>query len=47
MLERPDGDQIRRDLGIPEGYVHATCVALGYEGRETSAPLPRKPGLVN
>lgn len=46
-LEGPEGDPMRRDLGIPDSYVHMISVVLGYKDCETPAPQPRKPGIVN
>lgn len=47
VLSGPEAEELRKELGIPDGYVHVISVALGYKDCETPAPQPRKPGLVN
>ena len=47
LLSGAEGEGLRKELGIPEGYVHVISVALGYKDCETPAPQPRKPDLVN
>lgn len=46
-LEGPEGEEIKKALGIPEGYVHVISVSLGYKDCETPEPHPRKPDLVS
>ena len=41
------GNALRSELGIPDGYNHVCCVALGYmDGEKPEAP-PRDSGAIN
>ena len=41
------GNALRGELGIPQGYKHVCCVALGYvDGEKPEAP-PRDRGVIN
>ncbi|MGE5579046.1 MAG: nitroreductase family protein [Bacillota bacterium] len=46
-LEGSEGEEIKKALGIPEGYAHMISMSLGYKDCETPAPHPRKPDLVS
>ena len=40
------GAQLRKDLGIPEGYTPNLALAIGY-GADAPTPAPRREGCVN
>ena len=42
----PNGDELKREIGIPEGYDHVCAVTLGYKD-ETPAAKDRASGIVN
>jgi nitroreductase len=46
FLEDADG-QLKKALGIPDGYRHVCVVTLGYKDCEQPTPTPRKEGLIN
>lgn len=47
VLESPEGAEIKKAIGVPEGYVHMISLAVGYRDCEIPAPHPRKPDLVS
>ena len=42
-----EGGELKKELGIPEGYGYVCTVALGYKDCENPVPQPRKMDLVN
>ncbi|MCR3761329.1 nitroreductase [Clostridium felsineum] len=46
IFNRDEFKDLKRELGIPEGYVSVAAVALGYKDMEGKA-APRKEGTVN
>lgn len=46
IFNREEGIALKKELGIPEGYVPVGSAALGYKDMEASAG-PRKEGTVN
>jgi nitroreductase len=42
-----EGQSLKKDLGIPEGYIPIGSGAFGYKGMEQPSPAPRKEGTVN
>ncbi len=45
-LNAPGGETLKRELGIPEGYVPNFALSIGY-GAEKPEPAPRREGTVN
>ena len=41
------GAEIKKELGIPEGYAHVCTVTLGYRAGEPPPTPPRNPDVVN
>lgn len=41
------GNELKKELGIPEGYDHVCTVALGYKDGETPAAPPRDKGVIS
>lgn len=42
-----EGIALRKELGIPEGYVAVGSGAFGYKAVEAPAPAPRREGTIN
>jgi len=40
------GEELKKKLGIPEGYDHICTIALGYKDEEPSAK-PRRKDVIN
>jgi nitroreductase len=47
LFASPEGNDLKEELGIPDGYVHVCTVALGYKGSEHPLAPPRKQDVVN
>lgn len=47
LFASPEGEALRDELGIPEGYGHVCTVALGYKGGEHPAAPPRKKDVIS
>jgi nitroreductase len=47
LLSTPEGQSLKSDLGIPEGYIPTGSGAFGYKATEQPAPAPRKEDTVN
>ena len=47
LFASPEGEELREDLRIPEGYSHVCTVALGYEEGEHPATPPRKKDVIS
>ena len=41
-----EGNTLKQDLGVPEGYISIGAAAFGYKASDSPAPLPRKEGTV-
>lgn len=41
------GGELKRALGIPDGYRHVCAVTIGYKDCDQPDPAPRREGLVN
>ncbi len=41
------GDELKKALGIPEGYKHICSLTIGYKDCDQPAPAPRKENLVS
>jgi nitroreductase len=46
LFASPEGNDLKEELGIPEGYVHVCTVALGYKGSEHPDAPPRKKDVI-
>lgn len=46
LLNNPENQALRADLGIPEGYRVYGSGAFGYKAQEIPTPAPRKEGTV-
>jgi len=46
-FKSPLGEDLRTELGIPQGYEHVCTVALGYKDCEQPPAKPRRDNLVN
>lgn len=42
-----EGGELKKALGIPDGYRHVCSVTLGYKDCDQPIPAPRRGGLVN
>ena len=42
-----EGEEIKKGLGIPDGYRHVCAVTLGYKDCDQPIPAPRRDGMVN
>ncbi len=47
LFSGPHGEEIKRELGLPEGYVHLCTLALGYAQGEPPPTPPRTRGVIN
>ncbi|MDF2984947.1 MAG: nitroreductase [Eubacterium sp.] len=47
VFSTEEGQALRRELGIPEGYVHVGAGAFGYKDMQQPAAPPRKEDTVN
>jgi nitroreductase len=47
LLSHEDGQALKMELSIPEGYIPVGSGAFGYKAVEQPAPAPRKEGTVN
>ena len=47
VLSAEVGQSLKKELGIPEGYIPIGSGAFGYKGMEQPSPAPRKEGTVN
>jgi nitroreductase len=41
------GNELKKELGIPDGYNHVCSVTLGYKAAENPAAPPRKKDVIN
>jgi nitroreductase len=46
LFKSKDGEALRKELGIPDGYRHVCTVALGYKD-ESPPPKPRRKDVIN
>ncbi|MEL7565032.1 MAG: nitroreductase [Dehalobacterium sp.] len=47
LFSTEEGKALKKELGIPEGYVSVGAGAFGYKAAEAPSPSPRKDGTVN
>ncbi len=47
LFSGPRGEEIKRELGLPEGYAHLCTLALGYIKGEPPPAPPRRRDVVN
>ncbi|ATW26868.1 nitroreductase family protein [Candidatus Formimonas warabiya] len=47
VFSTEEGKALKKELGIPEGYVSVGAAAFGYKAGESPAPAPRKEGTVH
>jgi nitroreductase len=47
LFASPEGEALKEELGIPEGYAFVGAVTLGYEGGEHPAAPPRKKDVIS
>lgn len=47
LFSTEEGKTLKKELGIPEGYVSVGAGAFGYPAAQPPAPAPRKEGTVN
>ena len=47
LFESEEADEIRKELGIPEGYRFVISVALGYKENENQPAPPKKMDVIN
>lgn len=46
LFAKDKDGELKKELGIPEGYRHVCAVALGYKDCENPSPAPRKDDLI-
>jgi len=46
LFKSEKGEQLKKELGVPEGYEHVCIVALGYKD-ENPPPKPRRKDVIN
>jgi len=46
LFKSEKGEQLKKELGVPEGYEHVCVVALGYKD-ENPPPKPRRKDVIN
>jgi nitroreductase len=47
MFMSKEAGRLKKELGLPDGYVHVCTVALGYKDGETPATPPRNKDVIN
>jgi nitroreductase len=47
LFASPEGEALKEELGIPEGYGYVCTVAIGYEGGEHPSTPPRKKDVIS
>lgn len=47
VLNTDEGKLLKKELGIPEGYMPVGSAAIGYSAVPYPSPAPRKDGIVN
>jgi len=47
LFSTEEGKALKKELGIPEGYVSVGSGAFGYKAADSPSPAPRKDGMVN
>ena len=47
LFESEKGNALKRELGVPDGYAHICCVALGYPAAEYPAAPARNRNVIN
>jgi nitroreductase len=47
LFESEKADEIKKELGIPEGYRFVISIALGYKENENQPPPPKKMDVIN
>lgn len=46
-FSQPDGDELKKALGVPDGYTPFFALSLGYPAAQCGGPAPRREGTIN